>query len=1463
MDVAVLIVSAPKFNKPEEGTPSELWGYSSKVMGFISVCEENNIPWVLIDYKHGIIKPDQKLKNYSNPEAEITLREWQKMIVEQAADLGLVFLNGDGGIGDLKKNVTVAHDHDELVQFFKNGEQLSDKKYPFAKEGAQVGGKKRVAATFCAGSKVALDEGTPKELWASASPRIGKFIEHCERNNIDYVILSYKYGVVDKNEVIDNYDIGRSQLDMDEWKRLVESRATELGIKEIIAFGMLAKNSPEISSTLENLDGVTLVWADSYDEITEFFYKDTTLDDFAKQKRKTDEKEQEKKDSLKLSPHTEGTKAALIADVDSYDPADVSDEVLRNDHAIVHAWWATLLAGKEFKYTKEQVKHLHDSIAKEMVARGMEHNSPLANLPNVKQLQEMPEIVKTLALDELQGLAKVFEELGADNSIIINELNRRGGETSAQVQDSRGSRLELDSGQSNSDVRSDDEGGDALQTEGATRKQVLRDPSVEAKKSLEEDTVVPSRFFYPLKGIVGYRRTERYTPEGVKSFFKETDYPLIVQKKYDGARHIIWKDSDKVTILSDGGLDVTDRLPTVVKELQSFPHQVCLDTEIEQWEKGVHNGREIVSGYLRSKDQPVNDKGILVNVFDILYFNDPKIKKHDLNGQIGDLHKQPYSLRLQYLELCPFRQSTLAQPERNLRMNLAPSFVVKNGSELVKELKKVAKAPGSEGAMVKMASSDYPLDGMTNKWVKYKTMAEVHVVVLKRIETRTKGVYVYEVGLGFTSNDSVFENDVKEVKGQRYLFVGKTLATKAFAEPGEIATISFHTLFLYTDRKSGAIRIRLYEPRWYELRKDQTTPDNIREAINIAEGAKLLQEKELTLMRLSGADIVDDELLQMKGMKRWAEQGGSLSVSLDDVYLEIPPENKVYEFVFQHEYHGKSAHGDLRLELPDYLIGWTLNILPEGAIKEDITTIEQARKISETVKWKDYNQDEKILTEKKDAKIPKGWLSVEGERGDRVFVIYDKGTIEYGAQLPYFHEYFIKGKKFRGRIVFRMVPNLDKEPDDEREFLWMTWKPKDQTPYVLTKRSIQKGYRTDFGISALPIEVRKKIPRKYHYWNERDADKRFEVRKELVEAIANGLKFSKLYKVVGGKHQWIDDVDYDEAKFIYNAELEDGTYKLIPVNFTQQGDIMPTVFEVKDGKIKMATAKFVVQHHWWKAARVTKRPEASVEHYDIRFDFGPSTKSLVQFVCEKNPLVTDRTVALRKQDRNKSSFNAGRGKVQQIRPGTALNPTKDTPAYIEIIDEGKATIHVSENALMKVEFFGSKLKGFWTFRQVNKGVWVVEKEVLSTNVKQAMKVGESIEHVLLAGSVISYEETKDGLLVKGGAITHGTWNGLYFPPDVIEESYDLFPGVRITLEHDQKRTVGKYVASEFKDQMIYLSALATEPDVIKKIKNGDISGFSIDAWISVDRTRRIVLRIVEYNDVSFVKNPACSICLLT
>jgi len=149
-----------------------------------------------------------------------------------------------------------------------------------------------------------------------------------------------------------------------------------------------------------------------------------------------------------------------------------------------------------------------------------------------------------------------------------------------------------------------------------------------------------------------------------------------------------------------------------------------------------------------------------------------------------------------------------------------------------------------------------------------------------------------------------------------------------------------------------------------------------------------------------------------------------------------------------------------------------------------------------------------------------------------------------------------------------------------------------------------------------------------------------------------------------------------------------------------------------DVEVVKKSVPFVLQRHWWKGPIVI-RFGPSTEHFDIRIDKGVS--ELIHFVCKNSPLENDSLVCYPKPCKDKSSMDLGSGKEpESLEPGTPENPTKDTPAFIKIIDKGNCILLDDKEEFKKVEFKGEKLRGLWIFRPENPGakIWIMERSEL-------------------------------------------------------------------------------------------------------------------------------------------------------
>jgi len=160
-----------------------------------------------------------------------------------------------------------------------------------------------------------------------------------------------------------------------------------------------------------------------------------------------------------------------------------------------------------------------------------------------------------------------------------------------------------------------------------------------------------------------------------------------------------------------------------------------------------------------------------------------------------------------------------------------------------------------------------------------------------------------------------------------------------------------------------------------------------------------------------------------------------------------------------------------------------------------------------SAEWLDYEQE-----------IPAGAVGTTKELGGQL-VILDTGTVEWGAQKSYFHEYFLQGEKIgKKRLVVRRIPT--QKLGVEEAFAWLSFFTKQEDlPYTLSERAIDQDWMPPEGVSALPKSLRDQIPLSWRYWRVKNA---MELRNSLVknELMRQPLKMGK-YLFVKSVDGWI------------------------------------------------------------------------------------------------------------------------------------------------------------------------------------------------------------------------------------------------------------------------------------------------------------------------------------------------------
>ena len=336
---------------------------------------------------------------------------------------------------------------------------------------------------------------------------------------------------------------------------------------------------------------------------------------------------------------------------------------------------------------------------------------------------------------------------------------------------------------------------------------------------------------------------------------------------------------------------------------------------------------------------------------------------------------------------------------------------------------------------------------------------------------------------------------------------------------------------------------------------------------------------------------------------------------------------------FDYQHHCREKSGDMKFHLQDKksFEEYTLSIQNEEELKKPLEKTKAVRKKVS------YNNNYKT-----------------GKT--------DEGFYELGANKPLFREYFMDGKIFKGRYLFRNLPATKNIKDTGKEQLtWFFWKPEDQTPYILSTRALKKQ---DFMLdqSWLPIELEMKIPSELRWWEKDLASE------EVTEMIKEARK------------------------------------KLMAENQ------LPEELQKK--------TSFILDRHSLKDQKVV------VKHWDLRFSNGR------EWTLGKNPVFDPKDInaVYRKDYDIDNAFT--KKEDREIKPGFRGNPNKKISAFVDTIEEGPMEFVSDSEDFMSVEFNGKQLKGFFTFKRLDKGEqWLMTKGKLP----QAMSICLSdfeIEHIL-------------------------------------------------------------------------------------------------------------------------------------
>ena len=419
------------------------------------------------------------------------------------------------------------------------------------------------------------------------------------------------------------------------------------------------------------------------------------------------------------------------------------------------------------------------------------------------------------------------------------------------------------------------------------------------------------------------------------------------------------------------------------------------------------------------------------------------------------------------------------------------------------------------------------------------------------------------------------------------------------------------------------------------------------------------------------------------------------------------------------------------------LIGWTLNDLIKGVVKEPVLTMADARKIEEDqekyfkINWKTGVWAKRIrkkavkpvnvsvLTQKK-APEPAEWLRFQGvvppgevgatKRYPGVFLIITKGTVEYGAQKPWAHEYFFHKGALDYRLIMRqlradfgealledralqrqlfMYPDLFEDNLEEsfekltesmdREFLESLPEELFKDCFIVEAKPFVDSCEEEI---VLPPSEEKVIGVRWFTIKPIDQTPYVlgseAVKKKWMPALGK----SALPKVVRAEIPEV--LRYWNAKKPEEARLiRDELVEMIKKDEISLPVVGEELREARQGK-------YALKYHWFAKVGMKKRLGASKFHFDLFL----LDKKKEHFELDLDPL-ENPAISIHPPAPDMAHEVEAEG---FIKPGELGNNTKETGVWIEPWASGKMLVLEDSPVFKKIRFYG-KLKGVWAFER--------------------------------------------------------------------------------------------------------------------------------------------------------------------
>lgn len=273
-----------------------------------------------------------------------------------------------------------------------------------------------------------------------------------------------------------------------------------------------------------------------------------------------------------------------------------------------------------------------------------------------------------------------------------------------------------------------------------------------------------------------------------------TQKPLLIDIKCDGLRLSIGKIGGQPFAyvdpesLKEKSPDVSQRLPLIMKELESIPDNTVLDAEFIAVENGTVLHRTVANALLNSTNfDPQKLEAVAhVFVFDVLFFNGQDIRSH------------PVHERVEYLGQVKSTEHIWVEKNSKSLTDPSDGYYVdgSNFNDIQTAINniftdKTGRPPNiAEGVMIKTLEHQYEFP-INHGWGKCKKHYEVDCVVWdKKLVKGQNDVFNYFLGINVEQDHyNHLPNNIK-VPGKLLMYYGKSNATKIICEIGDVLRVA-------------------------------------------------------------------------------------------------------------------------------------------------------------------------------------------------------------------------------------------------------------------------------------------------------------------------------------------------------------------------------------------------------------------------------------------------------------------------------------------------------------------------------------------------------------------------------------------------------------------------------------------------------------------------------------------------